>query len=158
MTSSQEPVGSTPILVYQGGIGRGAAWCRRRGLFPGFSLCSSQRWQVVMPGTRSSLRRPRKLVCAGPGGVDRSVEFPVAARLGHRQRAPAALLEGPRRRRSARAERAGDAGIAPAYVTRGTCSGLFARHGVRVAGAMTVAPAHQIDVDMVVVINVRPRR
>src|ERR1700751_3187932 len=99
-----------------------------------------------------------ELVCADLGGVDRSVvEFAVAARLGHRQRTRRALFEGPRRRRSARPERAGGAGITPVCVARGAGSGLFARHGVRVAGAMTVAPAHQVNVDMVVVIDVRAR-
>src|SRR5262249_17012611 len=55
-------------------------------------------------------------------------------------------------------DRTGDPGIASAGVARGTRRDFFARYGVRVARAVTVAPAHQIDVDVVVVIDVRTRR
>src|SRR5690242_8344 len=111
--------------------------------FSWFSLYSSQGWQVVMLGTQSKFACPMQTSLRRPWGPGRSVvEFAVAARLGHGQRARAALLE---RRRSARPERAGDAGIAPTYVARGARSGLLPRHGVRIAGAMTIAPAHQVN-------------
>ena len=35
---------------------------------------------------------------------------------------------------------------------------LLARHRARIAGAMAVAPAHQIDVDVIVVMDVGARR
>src|SRR5262245_17150658 len=88
-----------------------------------------------------------------------SVVLAVGARLGHGQGALALLLvEAPSlRRRPARCERAGDPGVLD-RVARGARGDLFARHGVRVARAMAVAPTHQIDVDMVVVIDVRAGR
>src|SRR5258708_36171242 len=48
--------------------------------------------------------------------------------------------------------------IALDRVSRGARGDLFARDSVRVARAMAVAPAHQIDVDVVVVIDVRAGR
>src|SRR5215472_14994226 len=89
-----------------------------------------------------------------------SVVLAVGARLGHGQGALALLLvEAPSlRRRPARCERAGDPGVVLDRVARGARGDLFARHGVRVARAMAVAPTHQIDVDMVVVIDVRAGR
>src|SRR6516225_5008842 len=91
-----------------------------------------------------------------------SVVLAVGARLGHGQGALAPFFVGvkapPLRRRPARCERAGDPGVVLDRVSRGARGDLFARHGVRVARAMAVAPTHQIDVDMVVVIDVRAGR
>src|SRR5262249_52477995 len=88
------------------------------------------------------------------------VVFAVLAGLGRGQGTP--LLVGikgpPRRRHPARCKRAGDARIALARVSRGARGNFFARNSVRVARAMAVAPTHQIDVDVVVVIDVRARR
>src|SRR5262245_65603946 len=83
-------------------------------------------------------------VCRG------SVVLAVLARLRQGQRALA-----PRR------ERASDGGLAGAAdaVARARARGdLLARDRVRIAGTMAIAPAHQIDVDMIVVIDVRARR
>src|SRR5438128_1812002 len=91
-----------------------------------------------------------------------SVVLTVLAGLGHRQGALAPFLVGikgpPRRRRPARCERAGNARVALDRVSRGARGDLFARDSVRVARAMAVTPAHQIDVDVVVVIDVRAGR
>src|SRR5215468_11103141 len=101
---------------------------------------------------------PREL----PKNPVASVVLPVLAGLGHGQGALAPFLVGikgpPRRRRPARRERAGDSRIALDRVSRGARGDLLARDGVRVARAMAVTPTHQIDVDVVVVIDVRAGR
>src|SRR5262245_29983000 len=79
-----------------------------------------------------------------------SVVLAVLARLGEGPRALA-----PRR------DRPGDGGVAgPTHaVARARTRGdLLARDRVRIAGAVAVAPAHQIDVDVIVVMDVRARR
>src|SRR5262249_40633601 len=89
-----------------------------------------------------------------------SVVFPILAGLGHGQGTP--LLAGikgpPRRRHPARCKRAGDARIALARVSRGARGNFLARNSVRIARPMAVAPAHQIDVDVDVVLDVRAGR
>src|SRR5256884_8800706 len=91
-----------------------------------------------------------------------SVVLTVLAGLGHRQGALAPFLVGikgpPRRRRPARCERAGNARIALDRVSRGARGDLFARDSVRVARAMAVTPAHQIDVEGAEGITVGTRR
>src|SRR5512144_3159601 len=74
-----------------------------------------------------------------------SVVLAVVARLGHGEGASA-----PNRRQPARRERAGDrrfAGTLAGVSAAGACGNLLARDRVRIAGAMAVAPPHQIDVD-----------
>src|SRR5262249_39390897 len=175
--------GSTQILVSHGDIVRGAAWCRRprthaacgplplvparhdvasciRGRrvygLPKFTNEAQHLFSEAWPWGGSaydpSLGRPK---------VQRTlVVFPVRPGLGHGQGALALLLveAPPLRRRPARCERAGDPGVVLDRVARGARGDLFARHSVRVARAMAVAPTHQIDVDMVVVIDVRAGR
>src|SRR6266404_9785033 len=140
----RRPFGSTQILVAHGSIVRGATWCRR---------------PMETPAQRRFSRKPRVTDREMPFGLKAmgSVVLAVLARLGRGERAGAPFLE--RAGRGAvRGERAGDATIALARVARGTRGHLLSRHGVRIAGAMAIAPAHQIDVDMVVVIDVRARR
>src|SRR6266478_6133220 len=106
--------------------------------------------------------RPRSFPRELPKNSVASVVLTVLAGLGHRQGALAPFLVGikgpPRRRRPARCERAGNARIALDRVSRRARGDLFARDSVRVARAMAVTPAHQIDVDVVVVIDVRAGR
>src|SRR5262245_33369171 len=110
-------------------------------------LRGNERWALA--GDLSLLKLPKNSMV--------SVVFPVRPGLGHRQGALALLLVGapPRRCQPARCDRASNPRVALDRVSRGTRGDLFARDRMRVARAMTVAPMHQIDVDMVVVMDVR---
>ena len=134
-------------------------------------------WGEIVPALALVYRLRRLLVGAsvskvrnrhedGESGMPMpdSVVLAVLARLGHRQRTlepvvAIGVVAQPLRRRwqPARGERAGDGRFAPAYggVARTGAGGdFFTRHRARVAGAVAVAPAHEINVHVIIVIDV----